>query len=49
LAIARGMPEEANIILCKPEPGWPYTHKKGSKSLGVINEVGWIALSGIRA
>ena len=44
-AIARGMPENANIILCGPEPGWLYTHKHGSKSLDVINEVGWVALA----
>jgi hypothetical protein len=44
-AIARGMPSDANIILCGPEPGWLYTHKLNSKSLSVINEVGWIALA----
>ena len=44
-AIAQGMPENANIILCGPEPGWLYTHKHGSKSLDVINEVGWVALA----
>src|SRR5262245_15783047 len=43
LAIARGMPDDANIILCGPEPGWLYTHKLGSTSLGVIDEVAWIA------
>ncbi len=44
-AIARGMPSDANIILCGPEPGWLYTRKPNSKSLSVINEVGWIALA----
>jgi hypothetical protein len=43
-AIARGMPSDANIILCGPEPGWLYTHKLNSRSLAVINEVGQIAL-----
>jgi hypothetical protein len=44
-AIARGMPSDTHIILCGPEPGWLYTHKPGSRSLAVINEVGWIALA----
>jgi Calcineurin-like phosphoesterase len=44
-AIARGMPEGANIILCGPEPGWLYTLKQGNKSLAVIDDVGWIALN----
>ena len=43
-AIARGMPESSNIILCGPEPGWLYTLRKGSKSLGVIDSVAWIAV-----
>ncbi len=44
-AVAHGMPSNANIILCGPEPGWLYTRKPNNKSLGVINEVGWIALA----
>jgi hypothetical protein len=44
-AIAKGMPDNANIILCGPEPGWLYTMKQGSKSLSVIDYVGWIALN----
>ena len=44
-AIAHGMPSDANIILCGPEPGWLYTHKLNSRSLAVINEVGRIALA----
>jgi hypothetical protein len=44
-AIARGMPDGANIILCGPEPGWLYTLKQGNKSLSVIDDVGWIALN----
>ena len=43
-AIARGMPSDANIILCGPEPGWLYTNKLNNRSLDVINEVGRIAL-----
>jgi len=44
-AIANGMPNDANIILCGPEPGWLYTRKPNSRSLAVINEVGRIALA----
>jgi hypothetical protein len=44
-AIAKGMPDNANIILCGPEPGWLYTLKQGSKSFSVIEYVGWIALN----
>ena len=45
LAIARGMSDNTNIILCGPEPGWLYTHKQGNKSIGVIDEIGWVALN----
>jgi hypothetical protein len=44
-AIAKGMSDNANIILCGPEPGWLYTLKQGSKSFRVIDYVGWIALN----
>jgi hypothetical protein len=44
-AIAKGMSDNANIILCGPEPGWLYTLKQGSKSFSVIDYVGWIALN----
>jgi hypothetical protein len=44
LAIAKAMPDDANIILCGPEPGWLYTLRQG-KSLGVIDYVGWQALN----
>ena len=44
-AIAKGMRENSNIILCGPEPGWLYTLKQGSKSLSIIDYVGWIALN----
>ena len=43
-AIAKAMPDDANIILCGPEPGWLYTATK-EKSLGVIDYVGWRALN----
>jgi hypothetical protein len=45
VAIAKGMSEGANIILCGPEPGWLYTLKHGSKSFSVVDYVGWIALN----
>jgi hypothetical protein len=38
------MPDDANIILCGPEPGWLYTATK-EKSLSVIDYVGWRALN----
>jgi hypothetical protein len=44
-AIANGMPENSNVILCGPEPGWLYTLKQGSKSFSVIDYVGWIAVN----
>ena len=44
-AIAKRMPEGSNIILCGPEPGWLYTLKAGSKSLSVVDNVGWSALN----
>jgi len=30
-AIAKGMPDNANIILCGPEPGWLYTFEAGQQ------------------
>ncbi len=44
VAIAAEMPEDSNIILCGPEPGWLYTLRQG-ESLGVIDYVGWQALN----
>jgi hypothetical protein len=43
VAIAKGMPEGSNIILCGPEPGWLYTLKQGSKSFSVIDYIAWQA------
>jgi hypothetical protein len=47
-AIAKRMPEGSNIILCGPEPGWLYTLKAGSKSLSVVDNIGWSALNAHR-
>jgi hypothetical protein len=43
IAIAKQMDPGSRIILCGPEPGWLYTGKKGSKSLGVIDYVACLA------
>jgi hypothetical protein len=48
VAIAKRMDENSKIILCGPEPGWLYTHKQGSKSLSVIDFIGWMALNAHR-
>ena len=43
--IAKGMPENSNIILCGPEPGWLYTLRQGNGSLQIIDYVAWIAMN----
>jgi hypothetical protein len=42
-AVSKRMPENSNIIICGPEPGWLYTEKLGSKSFGIVDYVCWIA------
>jgi hypothetical protein len=39
-AIAAAMPDDVNVILCGPEPGWLYTGKPGSQSLAVYDLIG---------
>jgi hypothetical protein len=43
--IAKGMPENSNIILCSPEPGWLYTLRQGNGSFQIIDYVAWIAIN----
>jgi hypothetical protein len=44
VAIAKGMPEHSNIILCGPEPGWLYTRVVGNGSLKIMDYLAWIAM-----
>ena len=39
------MPENSNIILCSPEPGWLYTLRQGNGSFLIIDYVAWIAIN----
>ncbi|UGA47782.1 metallophosphoesterase [Bradyrhizobium quebecense] len=45
VAIAKGMPENSNIILCGPEPGWLYTNVPGGASLKIMDYLAWIAIN----
>jgi hypothetical protein len=44
VAIAQSMPENSNIILCGPEPGWLYTRAAGNGSLKIMDYLAWVAL-----
>jgi len=44
VAIAKGMPEHSNIILCGPEPGWLYTRVVGNGSFKIMDYLAWIAM-----
>jgi hypothetical protein len=44
VAIAKGMPEDSNIILCGPEPGWLYTRVVGNGSFKIMDYLAWIAM-----
>jgi Calcineurin-like phosphoesterase len=45
VAIAKRMPENSNIILCGPEPGWLYTHVPNNGSFKIMDYIAWIALN----
>lgn len=42
VAIGKQMPENANVILCGPEPGWLYL-SQATKSIDIIDYAAWIA------
>jgi hypothetical protein len=43
--IAKSMPQGSKIILCGPEPGWLYTLQQGNKSLSVVDNIAWSAIT----
>jgi hypothetical protein len=43
--IAKSMDPQSKVILCGPEPGWLYTLQKDNKSLSVIDNIAWSAVS----
>ena len=47
-AIARAMPQGANIILCSAEPGW-YNAEQNSDSFRTLSYAAWIAENAARA